>query len=305
LNLSSQSDDVARDFNLDLETRLNIVKTADEVLRDCKECWSKKAPIRNENVPTLQQILKKLTDDLYRIKEQPVVVEKDLAQKRDSYINSLLDLSRKHTEDLSKFAKQPWYYRIFYHYRTNEEAALPTSMFMVDLKHIVCGMNEIAVSMLKAESIRNGELTKEELDKDAKEKATLLYRHCAEGAGKIEKDYRSMAELIWSGYYMINPVKDVEDKSLLYQTLASGNYRAWSTCYQKRLVEIAYVNKVKDNWHEKWKDPALRVRMAENKVFWTDDLCLPQMHYISLLPELHVALLEVTERRERQLDYVA
>jgi hypothetical protein len=295
---------MSRGFNLDLETRLNIVKTADEVLKDCKECWSKKVPIEKENVPTLQQILKKLTDDLYRIKEQPVVVEKDLAQKRESYINSLIDISRKHTEDLSKFAKQPWYYRVFYHYRTSEESAPPTSIFLVDLKHLICGIDELAVGMLKAESIRNGELTKEELDKDAEEKAKLLHKHCTEGMGEIEKNYRSVAELIWSGYYMINPIKNVEDENLLYQILASGNYRAWNICYQKRLVEIAYVNKVKDNWYEKWKDPEIRRRMAENKVFWTEDLCLPYMHYISLLPELHVALLEITERKE-QFKYVA
>lgn len=291
-------------LNLDLETRLGIVKTADEVLKNCKKCWSEKTPITHENLPTLNQILKNLTEDLYRIKEQPVVVEKHLAEKRESYINSLLALPKKHMEDLSKFAKQPWYFRVFYRYRVGEEASLPTSMLMVDLKHTICGINEIAVGMLKAESIRNGELTKKELDEEAEEKAALLYKRCSEGMGEIEKNYRSVAELIWSGYYAINPITDVKDEDLIYQTLASGNYRAWSTCYQKRLVEIAYVNKVKNNWYEKWKDPALRRRMKENKIFWTNDLCLPLMHYISLLPELHIALLEITERG-KQLDYVS
>jgi hypothetical protein len=293
---------MSKNLNLDLETRLNIVKTADEVIKDCRDCWNQKEPITRESIPVINEILKTLVDDLYKIKKLPVVVDESLKRKRELYIDSLLAIPKRQMEELSRFAKNNWYYKAFYPKRDED---MPTKLLLVDLKSAIAGLDDICTGVIKAEEVRNSDLTLEGLNKDAIGKAKQLYQHVSERKGELNKDARSMAETVWSVYYAMHPITEIDDENMLYQMIAVGNFASWKNCHQKKLVEINYVNKVRNEWYNRWKDPELRKKMVENRLSWTNDVCFPELLYISALPELHIALLETEKSEKKHLDYIS
>jgi len=287
--------------SLDLEARLTIVKTAKNTIEDCKGFWNSRLPLTKENFPKIEITLEHMTKALQKIKELPVVSSSPFKKERTEYLDTLLSIPKRYIEEIKRAEKDHRYFKIF-HPRGN----LNSDLFLVEGMLDIAGINDTCMGIIKAEQVRNRDFTLKELNQDALERAKLWHGYSVKGEKIPDKSPRCVAENTWSLLWVMNPITDINDENILYEKITVGNFKSWSSCYQRRLTGLKYVKEVRRRWKERWTDTHLRKRLSQYRRGWAHGLCYPELMQILASPELHIALAgSIPEENKQDLTYIS
>jgi hypothetical protein len=293
------------DTKSDLEDRVSVLKSVSGKIEQCRGLWTSRLPMTGENLLKIEDNLERLKKVLFEIKDLQTVSKTIFKKEKISYLESLLEIPNSYLKDIGIAKKNSHYLSL----RSRGSGSAYSDLFLIDQMLCIAGVNDICMGVIRAEQVRNGNISPKDLDKYAIDKVRVWDSYSGRGEEIPDKTPRGIADTTWSIFWLMNPITKVDDK-VLYDKISIGNFKSWSTAFQRRLIGIKYVEKVKKDWYEKWNTSGAMAELSKYRGGWTGSLCYPQQMLIYAAPELHIALMGGNNSngnalRSKQDSYVA
>jgi hypothetical protein len=257
--------------NLEFKNRVEMVKTANNVIKNCAKIWTSRKPFSPEYFEDVKTSLEELERSLDEIKELPINLGPTSLDERIKYHESLLAIPKKYLKVIEKHTskrRNPFLY--FFKKEMNEDYE---NMYLADLSLALIGLNDLGMGIINAEKIKNGEITLERLNEKAEETILTSQKYLVRGERIPSKKPRYIAELTWSALYILNPITET-DENVIYEKLVIGNFRSWQTFYERRW------------WLTRSYLPSLRKRYRTIINGYLNNQCYPEQLLILISPEL-------------------
>jgi hypothetical protein len=198
-----------------------------------------------------------------------------------------LSIPKNYIKEVENAEKNPWYFKM----RSRGLGNAYSDLFLIDQMLCIAGINDMCMGIIRAEQVRNGNFDLKGLNQYALDRARAWDTYSSKREEISDKTPRGIADTTWSIFWLMNPITDVNNESILYEKIAIGNYKSWSIAHQRRLIGLRYVDKVRKQWYERWKDSGAIAELSKYRGGWTGGLCYPEQLLIYAAPELHIALM--------------
>jgi len=282
------------------EQRLDLVETANRIIEESKLAWFVKVPpiIRDkDDIKTLKQSLGLMLFELYNLKQIDLGTNPPtMDEKIKNEIGRIKNKRINHYENVALIPKS---LLKELNGRKTKKIDLPSFFFNYTMP--IIAMNDGAMAIKKAEQVRDGQYTVEELNRLAEQTARDMHGYLTRGERIPEKNAKQIGEYTWCFGNLMHPIIEIDNETILYHTIGLGHPPSWEEMYSRGPDGIRYMNFIKEKHNIRVGKHTMHLRqlgdVGDNT--WFLDICYPEL--LCILASSFVYQYLIGERGEKPL----